>query len=77
MPMAFAPRSGGALPDRLPPARLHPGVPPQAWRQALALADAFIGAMNDDRRLSDDREPCNDAPKWHSEDARVKIGRLG
>ena len=77
LPMAFAPRSGGALPGRLPAARLHPGVPPQAWRQALALADAFIGAMNDDRRLSDDWEPCNDALKWHSEDARVKIGRLG
>lgn len=76
-PMAFAPpRSGGALVDRLPPARLHPSVPPQVWRQALALADAFIGTMDNDARLSGQWGPCNDALKRHIEDARVKIGRL-
>jgi len=77
LPMAFAPRSGGALPEELPPARLHPSVQPDTWRQALALAEAFIDAMRGDCRFSDDWKPCHEALTRHVEEARGKIGRLG
>jgi len=77
LPMAFAPRSGGSLPDHLPPARLHPSVEAETWRRALALADQFIGSIDGDRRLSDDWRPCADALARHIGGARVKIGRLG
>ena len=76
LPMAFAPRSGGELPDSLPSARLHPSVQPETWRQALSLADAFIGDTNGDPRFSDDWKPCADALARHIEDARMKICRL-
>lgn len=77
LPMAFRPLSSGALPHNLPSARLHPSVPPETWRQALALANEFIGRLNGDARFSDDWRPCVDALVQHIEDARVKIGRLG
>jgi hypothetical protein len=77
LPMAFAPRSGGSLPDALPSARLHPGVQPEIWRQALSLAEGFIDAMNGDRRFSESWAPCRDALTRHVEEARVRIGRLG
>lgn len=76
LPMAFAPRSGGILPDGLPSARLHPSVHPEAWRQALSLAEQFISAMNGDGAFSEDWKPCHHALVQHIEAARVKIGRL-
>jgi len=76
LPMAFAPRSGGVLPNSLPPARLHSSVQPGTWRQALLLADEFIGRMNEDGRLSDDWRPCAEALAQHVADARMRISRL-
>ena len=77
LPMAFAPKSSGELPDRLPSARLHPSVQPETWRQALSLADEVIGNINGDYIFSDDWKPCSDALMQHIDDARQKIGRLG
>lgn len=77
LPMAFRPLDSGALPDHLPPTRLHPSVPAETWRQALALADAFIGRLTRDERFSGDWQPCAVALARHVEDAREKIGRLG
>jgi DNA-binding transcriptional ArsR family regulator len=77
LPMAFQPRNSGALPDQLQPARLHPEVPPDTWRQALLLAERFVDAMDGDRRFSDDWSRCRDALVRHIEEARLKIDRLG
>jgi hypothetical protein len=77
LPMAFAPLSGGALPDSLPPARLHPCIDAETWRRALALAGQFCDRINGDRLFSADWPRCADALARHLEDARVKIGRLG
>lgn len=77
LPMAFAPRSSGQLPDDFPPARLHPDVPAETWRRALALADAFMRGMSGDDRFSDGWVLCFDALVRHIEDARGKIERLG
>ncbi len=77
LPMAFAPRSGGALPDSLPAARLHPGIHTETWHMAIALADEFIMNMERDGRLSDGWAPCARALVQHFEEARKRIGRLG
>jgi len=77
LPMAFRPLNSGALPESLPAARLHPSVQAGTWRQALALADEFIGRMVGEVRFSPDWGPCADALARHVEDARVKISRLG
>ncbi|MBN9422700.1 MAG: phosphatidylinositol kinase [Candidatus Accumulibacter sp. 66-26] len=77
LPMAFAPRSSGALPADLPPARLHASVEPDTWRQALALADEFVRILRSDGRFSAGWAPCAEALVWHVEDARLRIARLG
>lgn len=77
LPMAFAPRSGGTLPDGLPSVRLHPDVQPEVWRRTLSLAEGFIDAMSGDRRFSESWAPCRDALVRYVEEARMKIGRLG
>ncbi len=77
LPMAFRPLNSGALPDSLSAARLHPSVPAETWRQALALADEFFRRMRGDGRFSADWQPCADALVRHVEDARAKISRLG
>lgn len=77
LPMAFAPRSGGMLPDSVPSVRLHPSVPPETWRQALLLADEFIRLTNGDSRFSGAWQRCADVLLQHVEDARLKVSRLG
>jgi hypothetical protein len=77
LPMTFAPRRSGDLPSSLPPARLHPGVSAETWRQAQALADEFIVRLSGDGRFSGEWSPCAEALARHVDDARVKIGRLG
>lgn len=77
LPMAFAPRSGGSLPDSAPAARLHPSIGTDTWHTAIKLADEFIRRMNGDDRLSDAWEPCASALAQHVEEARMRIGRLG
>ena len=77
LPMALSPRSGGVLPDYVPPARLIPEVPADVWQQACVLADAWIAAMRMDERFSDDwRMHCVPALARHLGEARAKIARL-
>jgi len=76
LPMAFAPRSGGALPADLPPARLHASVEATTWQRALALADKFVASMKPEERFSADWAQCVDALVRHIEDARRRISRL-
>jgi hypothetical protein len=77
LPMAFAPRSGGVLPDSVSPVRLHSSVPPEIWRQALVLADEFVRRLHGDDRFSGAWKPCAGALMKHVEDARSKVARLG
>ena len=77
LPMGFAPRSGGSLPDSLPAARLHPSILTETWHQAMAIAEDFIGRMNGNDRLSEAWAPCAEALRQHLEEARARIGRLG
>lgn len=77
LPMAFAPRNSGEVPDRLPPVQFHPSIPPESWRQALSLARTFVARLaNESRVFSEQWKPCSAALIQHLEDAAAKIDRL-
>ena len=76
-PMAFAPRSGGGLPDTVPSARLDPRVPNAVWQQAADLARRYLARAETTAGLSSRFAPCLAALRRHVEMAGVAIGRLG
>ncbi|MES2974080.1 MAG: type II toxin-antitoxin system HipA family toxin YjjJ [Pseudomonadota bacterium] len=75
--MAFAPRSGGSLPDALGAASLHPAIPHDIWRQAAALAGGFLVRARDERGFSRRFASCLAALAQHQQAAREGIARLG
>lgn len=77
LPMAFAPRSGGSLPNALPPARLHPEIPTATWHRALVIAECFVARLRDEEHFSEDWQPCTEMLARHVEDARTMVARLG
>lgn len=76
-PMAFAPRSGGGLPDTLAAAGLHASVPNQTWRDAAQLAGAFLARIKSERRFTRRFAACRLALEQHLALASEKIARLG
>ena len=76
-PMAFAPRSGGGLPDTLPEAVIQASVANDIWRQAEKLAQAFLARIQSESRFSQRWEPCIAALARHLQRAHKKIERLG
>lgn len=76
-PMAFAPRSGGGLPDTLPAASIHASVGNDTWRQAEELARRFLARFGAETRFSHRFAPCVAALERHIETASAAIGRLG
>jgi len=75
-PMAFAPRSGGGLPDTLSEATILGSVSNETWRHAEALARTFLGRIMAASGFSHRFEPCIAALKHHIETAGAKIERL-
>ncbi|MDY0055896.1 MAG: type II toxin-antitoxin system HipA family toxin YjjJ [Methyloversatilis sp.] len=76
-PMAFAPRSGGGLPDTVPEAVIHAGVAHDTWRQAEALARAYLARVSGDGGFSARFAPCVAALVNHLDTASARIARLG
>ena len=77
LPMGFAPRSGGGLPDSLPAANLHAGVRNAVWVRALGLAADFLGRVRGESRFSEAFGSCIDALAGHIDEAGAKVARLG
>ncbi|MFM2112399.1 MAG: hypothetical protein RLZZ271_1059 [Pseudomonadota bacterium] len=77
LPMGFAPRSGGALPDRLLPAHLHPSVRNAVWTQALSWAHDFLRRLHAEARFSADFQACLSGLSAHVRDADGQVARLG
>lgn len=77
LPMGFAPRSGGGLPDTLTPVNLRSSVGADTWIRALALADNFLDRLRKDARFSDAFQICIDSLVAHVNGARDKMQRLG
>lgn len=76
-PMAFAPRSGGGLPDTVPEAVIHAGVAHDTWRHAQALARAYLARVTADDGFSTRFAPCIAALARHLDAASARIERLG
>lgn len=76
-PMAFAPRSGGGLPDALPAANIHADVSNATWRHAEELARAYLDRLVQAAGFSRRFEPCIAALERHIDTAGERIGRLG
>jgi DNA-binding transcriptional ArsR family regulator len=76
-PMAFAPRSGGGLPDTIAEPSIHASVTNETWRRAEELARAFVARVNAATGFSPRFGPCIAALEQHIETAGAKIGRLG
>lgn len=76
LPMGFAPRSGGAMPDTLGPVRLAPGVPAAVWRQAHAWALDYLLRLGAHPGLSPRFAPCLDALAERLFEAGEHIHRL-
>lgn len=75
--MAFAPRSGGGLPDTLSEANIRASVTNETWRFAEQLARRFLSRITVNTGFSRRFEPCIAALECHIETASAKIERLG
>jgi DNA-binding transcriptional ArsR family regulator len=76
-PMAFAPKSGGGLPDTVSAATIHASVANETWRQAATLAQFFLAKVQANSGFSQRFQPCIAALERHIEMACTKIERLG
>jgi hypothetical protein len=76
-PMAFAPRSGGGLPDTLPEANITANVANATWRRAETAARAFLARVRTASGFSDRFAPRIGVLEKHFETASSRIGRLG
>lgn len=75
-PMAFAPRSGGGLPDTIPEANIHASITNQTWKRAEQLARTYLTRIIVTTEFSHRFEPCISALKHHIATASAKIERL-
>jgi DNA-binding transcriptional ArsR family regulator len=76
-PMAFAPRSGGGLPDTIAEPTIHASVANATWSRAEELARAFFARVIAATGFSHRFGPCIAALERHIETASAKIRRLG
>lgn len=77
LPMAFAPRSSGELPATLPAAGFDSQISTAQWRQALALAQTYLGRLNSEADFTSGFGECLSALARHLQTAAERIGRLG
>lgn len=77
LPMGFAPGSGGAIVNTLPPASQSATVDGETWRAALQLAERFFAMLNDGAGFSGSFTPCIEAIRQHIDEAASRIARLG
>lgn len=77
LPMAFAPRNSGELPKNLPAASFDAQITNAQWRSALALAQAYLGRLNNEAGFNAGFGECLAALDSHVQSAAERIGRLG
>lgn len=76
-PMAFAPRSGGGLPDTISDATIHASVNNETWLHAEALAQKFLFRVMSATGFSHRFRPCIVAMELRIKTARTMLERLG
>ena len=77
LPMAFAPSSGGVLPERISAISIDAGIDHDIWREASRLADAYLSALESAQILSVSFRPCVIALRGAFNAAMTQIERLG
>ncbi|MEI6384550.1 MAG: HipA domain-containing protein [Betaproteobacteria bacterium] len=77
MPLCFAPRTSGGLPDTLASAMIHACVPSQTWKHTWTLAKNYVDRIKATQVWSERFKPCIKALRRHVDMASEKIERLG
>ena len=77
LPMAFSPKSGGAIPSTLPDATIHASIPPDLWFRAERIARTYLDRLLREEGFSRSYQPCIKALEFHIATAAEKILRLG
>ncbi|MBS1143231.1 MAG: phosphatidylinositol kinase [Proteobacteria bacterium] len=77
LPMGFAPSTGGAIVNTLPPVSLTASVDGETWRVALQLAETYFARLSENHGFSDGFAPCIAATRRRMDDAASRIARLG
>lgn len=77
LPMGFAPKTGGAIVNKLRPASLPEVISRDIWQEALGLAENFFVIASSCERFSANFVPCLEALRHHLDEARSRIARLG
>ncbi|MCB5197578.1 type II toxin-antitoxin system HipA family toxin YjjJ [Deefgea salmonis] len=77
VPMAFAPRTGGGLPNVIAEAQIYTYIPNETWHLAASLAWTFLNQLKKTSALSERFTPCLMALEQHIHIASAKIARLG
>jgi hypothetical protein len=77
LPMAFAPRASGELPNSLPAPTLDSQIATAQWQAALALGHAYLERLREDGGFSEGFTGCIAALEAHLAAGEMRIGRLG
>lgn len=75
-PMAFAPRSGGAMGHELREPTIATAISGDLWRAALQMAQRYAQRLQAEARLSERFAPCIQATLAHLTQAQARIARL-
>lgn len=77
LPMAFAPRATGNLPDTPPPVHLRGIVPAATWRQALALSADYLGRLRGEAGFTPGFGRCVEGLEEVWREVEGRVGRMG
>lgn len=77
LPMAFAPRASGELPNSLPAPLLDSQVTTAHWQAALVLGRAYLERLREENGFSTGFAGCIAALAAHLAVGEMRIGRLG
>ncbi|MDR0776622.1 MAG: type II toxin-antitoxin system HipA family toxin YjjJ [Azonexus sp.] len=75
-PMAFAPRSGGGLPDTLPEINILADIAAATWRRAETLARTYLARLTNEPGFSQRFRPCIENLDKHIQTASARLSRL-
>lgn len=76
LPMAFAPTTGGQLPNTFGSPEMSGDISNSTWKQALILAQAYLQKLELNNGFSVDFGPCIQTLKNAISDGSLKIGKL-
>lgn len=76
LPMAFAPRASGKLPDTPPPVHLRGIVPAATWRQALVLGADYLGRLRGEAGFTPGFGRCVEGLEGVWREVEGRVGRM-